>query len=169
VEQIVPSPLSLLVGPACHYCAIVQHFPGMTELTELTRNRITPIVLLFASNIFMTFAWYGHLKYSQLKGGAVLPLWQVILMSWGIAFFEYVLMVPANRWGSQSFTATELKIIQEAITLIVFMGFAATYLQARIRWNHVAAFACIMAAIAFTFLPKDAGKSAKSTAAQTEH
>ena len=65
---------------------------------DLTLSRWTPIVLLFLSNIFMTFAWYGHLRYSHLKGGGVMPLWQVTLTSWGIAFFEYVLMVPANRW-----------------------------------------------------------------------
>jgi uncharacterized protein len=123
-------------------------------MNELLHNRLFPIVLLFGSNIFMTFAWYGHLKYSQLKGGGVMPLWQVILLSWGIAFFEYILMVPANRWGSHSYTPAELKIIQEAITLIVFIGFASTYLQTKLKWNHVAAFACIMAAVAFTFLPK---------------
>jgi uncharacterized protein len=125
----------------------------MSDLTDLTRSRVTPVVLLFVSNIFMTFAWYGHLRYSQLKSGAVMPLWQVILLSWGIAFFEYLVMVPANRWGNTRYTAAELKIIQEAVTLIVFMGFAATYLHTKIRWNHLAAFACIMAAVAFTFLP----------------
>jgi len=127
-------------------------------------NRLTPVALLFASNIFMTFAWYGHLKYSQLKGGGVMPLWQVILLSWGIAFFEYVLMVPANRWGSRTYSAPELKIIQEAVTLIVFMGFALLYLHARIKWNHLAAFACIMAAVAFTFLPRNTDAAPKTSA-----
>ena len=122
-------------------------------MNELTQHRLTPIVLLFGSNIFMTFAWYGHLRYSQLKGGGVMPLWQVILTSWGIAFFEYILMVPANRWGSSRYTPAELKIIQEVITLIVFMGFATLYLHTRLKWNHIAAFACIMAAVIFTFLP----------------
>ena len=102
----------------------------------------------------MTFAWYGHLKYSQLKGGGTLALWKVILMSWGIAFFEYVLMVPANRWGSANYSTAELKIIQEVITLIVFGGFAMFYLREKLQWNHAAAFACIVAAVAFTFLPK---------------
>jgi uncharacterized protein len=107
-----------------------------------------PILLLCASNLFMTFAWYGHLKFKAA------PLWVVILASWGIAFFEYMLMVPANRWGHYSYTATELKIIQEVITLFVFSGFVILYLGERIRWNHVAAFLCILAAVAFTFIPK---------------
>jgi uncharacterized protein len=123
-------------------------------MDSFLQSRVAPILLLTISNIFMTFAWYGHLKYSQLKGGGVMPVWKVILLSWGIAFFEYIFMVPANRWGSASFSATELKIIQEAITLIVFTGFAALYLREKLQWNHVAAFACIMAAVAFTFLPK---------------
>ena len=96
----------------------------------------------------MTFAWYGHLKFKTQ------PLWLVVLASWGIAFFEYCLMVPANRWGSGQFTVTELKILQELITLVVFSGFAIMYLGEKIRWNHLAAFACILAAVAFTFLPK---------------
>src|ERR1041385_4674414 len=123
-------------------------------MNPLVPSRITPVLLLTVSNVFMTFAWYGHLKYSHLKSGAVMPLWKVILLSWGIAFFEYVLMVPANRWGSASYSTTELKIIQEVITLIVFMGFAALYLREKLQWNHLAAFACIVAAVAFTFLPK---------------
>lgn len=123
-------------------------------MNELMHNRLTPILLLLGSNVFMTFAWYGHLKYSQLKGGGVMPLWQVILLSWGIAFFEYILMVPANRWGSVNYTPAELKIIQEAITLVVFIVFAVMYLQTKLKWNHYAAFLCILAAVAFTFLPK---------------
>lgn len=114
----------------------------------LTQQKWLPILLLCISNIFMTFAWYGHLRF---KGAA---LWKVILASWGIAFFEYLLMVPANRWGHHSFSATELKIIQEVITLGVFSAFAILYLGERIRWNHAAAFACILAAVAFTFIPK---------------
>jgi hypothetical protein len=107
-----------------------------------------PVVLLTSSNVFMTFAWYGHLKFRQA------PLWQAVLASWGIAFFEYMLMVPANRIGYSYYTATQLKIIQEVITLCVFSGFALLYLGERLRWNHLAAFACILAAVAFTFLPK---------------
>ena len=123
-------------------------------MTAFTQSRLAPILLLFASNVFMTFAWYGHLKYSKLAGGGIMPLWKVILMSWGIAFFEYLLMVPANRWGSANYSTAELKIIQEVITLIVFSGFAAFYLHEKLQWNHIAAFACIVAAVAFTFLPK---------------
>jgi uncharacterized protein len=123
-------------------------------MTAFTQSRVAPVLLLFASNVFMTFAWYGHLRYSKLQGGALIPLWKVVLLSWGLAFFEYVLMVPANRWGSASYSATELKIIQEVITLIVFTVFAALYLREKLQWNHLAAFACIVAAVAFTFLPK---------------
>jgi len=112
------------------------------------QNKWLPIVLLCLSNLFMTFAWYGHLKFRAA------PLWVVILASWGIAFFEYLLMVPANRWGSYTYSATELKIIQEVITLSVFCGFAIFYLGEKMRWNHFAAFLCILAAVAFTFLPK---------------
>lgn len=118
---------------------------------NFTESRWLPIVLLVGSNIFMTAAWYGHLKYKDQP----LALWKIILASWGIAFFEYCLMVPANRWGSQNYSATELKIIQEVITLVVFSGFAVWYLGEPIRWNHLAAFVCILAAVAFTFLPKN--------------
>jgi hypothetical protein len=118
-------------------------------MNHLMESRWLPIVLLTVSNIFMTFAWYGHLKF---KGK---PLLLVILASWGIAFFEYVLMVPANRWGSSNFSPYQLKIIQEVITLAVFIVFAFLYFGVRPAWNHVAAFACILAAVAFTFLPKE--------------
>lgn len=117
-------------------------------MSLLLQQKILPIVLLCLSNIFMTFAWYGHLKFK----GAALP--KVILASWGIAFFEYLLMVPANRWGHSVYSATELKIIQEVITLSVFSGFAVFFLGEHLRWNHFAAFLCILAAVAFTFLPK---------------
>lgn len=112
-----------------------------------TESRWLPIVLLTVSNIFMTFAWYGHLKF---KGK---PLAIVILVSWGIAFFEYLLMVPANRWGSSSYSPYQLKIVQEVITLAVFIVFALLYFGVKPAWNHVAAFACIMAAVGFAFWP----------------
>lgn len=117
-------------------------------MNEIIQSRLTPIVLLTFSNLFMTFAWYGHLKFKSA------PLWLVMLASWGIAFFEYCLMVPANRWGHAHYSATELKIIQEIITLTVFAVFAITFLGEQIRWNHIAAFICILAAVAFTFVPK---------------
>ncbi len=113
----------------------------------LLQSRWLPIGLLVVSNVFMTVAWYGHLKYKDR------PLWGAILISWGIAFFEYCLMVPANRWGHGHYTATQLKIIQEVITLSVFSGFVVVYLGERLRWNHLAAFLCIIGAVAFTFLP----------------
>ena len=107
-----------------------------------------PILMLTASNVFMTFAWYGHLRF---KGA---PLMMAVLASWGIAFFEYLIMVPANRWGSARYSTTELKIIQEVVTLTVFSGFVVFYAGEKLRWNHFVAFLCILAAVAFTFLPK---------------
>jgi uncharacterized protein (DUF486 family) len=115
---------------------------------NLTQSRWLPIVLLICSNVFMTVAWYGHLKFKSK------PLLIVIVASWGIAFFEYLLQVPANRWGNSVYSATQLKIIQEVITLSVFSGFAIFYLGEKLRWNHLAAFMCVLAAVAFTFLPK---------------
>ena len=112
-------------------------------------QRFLPVGLLVLSNVFMTFAWYGHLKFKHVA----LPT--VIAASWGIAFFEYCLMVPANRLGSGQYSATQLKIMQEVITLAVFSVFALLYLGEKIRWNHLAAFACIIGAVAFTFLPKE--------------
>ena len=108
---------------------------------------LTPVLLLVASNIFMTFAWYGHLKY---KGSA---LWLAILVSWGIAFFEYVLQVPANRMGHAVYSAAQLKTIQEIITLSVFCIFSVTYLGENLRWNHFLAFALIATGGYFMFLP----------------
>ena len=125
-------------------------------MNDLIQSRWLPIVLLTCSNVFMTFAWYGHLKFKHQ------PLWLVILASWGIAFFEYCLMVPANRWGNTRYSAIELKIIQEVITLVVFSGFVIAYLGERIRWNHAAAFVCIVAAVAFTFLPSESAKPTAS-------
>lgn len=111
------------------------------------------ILLLTGSNLFMTIAWYGHLKYRNSA------LWKVILVSWGIAFFEYCLQVPANRWGYGRFSAAQLKIIQEIITLVVFSGFCVLYLREALRWNHVVAFALVVAAVAFAFLPAASGTS----------
>ena len=108
-------------------------------------DRIAPIALLAGSNVFMTFAWYGHLKFKAH------PLWVVIPASWGIAFCEYCLAVPANRWGSAVYTPTELKAIQEVITLIVFAVFAATYLGQKIGVSQVIGFALIAAGAFFVF------------------
>lgn len=103
------------------------------------------IALLFLSNVFMTIAWYGHLKFKQL------PLWIVVLTSWGIAFFEYCLMVPANRYGHGRFSAAQLKTMQEAVTLIVFCGFSVLYLREPLRWNYLVGFLLIFAAVWFVF------------------
>jgi uncharacterized protein (DUF486 family) len=103
------------------------------------------IALLLISNIFMTFAWYGHLKFREV------PLFRVILISWGIAFFEYCFQVPANRIGSYEFSAAQLKTIQEVITLAVFSVFSVLYLKQPLRWNHIAGFAMIVAAVGVIF------------------
>lgn len=108
-------------------------------------NYALPVVLLTASNVFMTFAWYGHLKFKAS------PLWIVIAVSWGIAFFEYVLQVPANRWGHGTYTAAELKTIQEVISLTVFAGFSVLYLKEEFRWNYAVGFLLILAAVFVVF------------------
>ncbi len=104
------------------------------------------IGLLILSNIFMTFAWYGHLK--SFKHTA---LWLVILISWGIAFFEYVLQVPANRIGSEHFTLPQLKIIQEVITMVVFAGFSVLYMKQSFKLDFVWASLCLIGAVYFIF------------------
>jgi uncharacterized protein (DUF486 family) len=106
----------------------------------------TPL-LLVASNVLMTFAWYGHLKAPHW------PLWLAVLVSWGIAFFEYCLAVPANRIGYGTFSGQQLKVMQEVITLAVFAVFSAAFLGETLRWNFLAAGACLVAAVVFIFLP----------------
>ncbi|MCU0387498.1 MAG: DMT family protein [Chitinophagaceae bacterium] len=105
------------------------------------------ILLLLASNVFMTFAWYGHLKIKNF------PLWQVILLSWGIAFFEYCLMVPANRIGymKAGLSGFQLKIIQEAITLLVFIGFAVFFLKEKPELKYLISFGFLIGAVYFAF------------------
>ena len=107
---------------------------------------LTPL-LLVGSNILMAFAWYGHLKAPSW------PMWVAILISWGIAFFEYCLAVPANRIGYGTFTGQQLKVMQEVITLAVFAVFSVAYLGETIRWNFAAAGLCLVAAVVFIFLP----------------
>ena len=108
-------------------------------------SAITPILLLLLSNVFMTFAWYGHLRFKES------PLLVVILASWGIAFFEYCLNVPANRWGSAHFSIVELKTMQEVITLAVFAGFSTFYLKQALTLNHCIGFALIATGAFFIF------------------
>ncbi len=109
------------------------------------RKNMRTIMLLTISNIFMTFAWYGHLKYRTSA------LWKVTLVSWGIAFFEYCFQVPANRIGSYEFSTAQLKTIQEVITLSVFSVFSILYLGEKLKWNYVAGFGCISLAVFFVF------------------
>ena len=104
-----------------------------------------PIVLLLISNIFMTFAWYGHLKFKNAA------LWAVILVSWGIALFEYCFQVPANRMGHEIYNATQLKTIQEIVTLVVFSFFSVFYLKEQFKWNYLVGFCFIILAVFFIF------------------
>jgi hypothetical protein len=106
---------------------------------------LLPILMLIGSNLFMTLAWYGHLRFKEV------PLAGVIVASWGIAFVEYCLAVPANRWGSAVYSAAQLKTLQEVITLVVFAGFSVVYLHQSITWNHVVGFAFIVAGAFFVF------------------
>ena len=106
---------------------------------------INPILLLIISNVFMTFAWYGHLRH---KNSA---LWIVILVSWGIAFFEYCFQVPANRLGHEVYNVVQLKTIQEVITLIVFSLFSVLYLKEQFKWNYLIGFVFIILAVFFIF------------------
>ncbi len=122
----------------------------LNMIAEREDNRMTfpallPILLLVCSNVFMTFAWYGHLKFASK------PLMIVILISWGIAFFEYCLAVPANRIGHEVYSAAELKVMQEVITLTVFMVFSVTYLGEKITMNHLVGFGLIVAGAFFIF------------------
>ncbi len=108
---------------------------------------IKTIALLTASNIFMTFAWYGHLKNTQM------PLWKAVVISWGIAFFEYCLMVPANRIGyEKGLNSFQLKITQEVITLVVFAVFAIFYLKEPFHWKYLVSFTLVIGAVYFAFM-----------------
>lgn len=112
---------------------------------SLSAPALWPVLLLLASNVFMTFAWYGHLKYTGS------PLYAAVLASWGIAFFEYCLAVPANRIGHSVYSAAQLKTMQEVITLIVFAGFSVFWLKESLTWNHAIGFCLIAAGAAFVF------------------
>ncbi len=122
------------------------------------KNAIITIILLVISNIFMTFAWYGHLKLQQMKViSSNTPLFAVILLSWGIALAEYSFQVPANRIGfagnGGAFSLMQLKIIQEVITLTIFTIFTVVFFRGEsLQWNHFAAFLCLIAAVYFVFM-----------------
>ena len=110
-----------------------------------TSPYLLPILLLLGSNVFMTLAWYGHLNYKAQ------PLVLVVLVSWGIAFIEYCLAVPANRWGSEVYSAAQLKTMQEVITLVVFAAFSVFFLKEPLGWNHGLGFALIALGAFFIF------------------
>jgi len=117
--------------------------------TQAPMSSFFTVVLLTIANVFMTFAWYGHLKHHRTS-----PLWMVVLMSWGIAFVEYCFQVPANRLGARSGLSTaELKTLQELITLAVFSVFAWAYLGEPLRWNHAVGFAFVAVGALFVFKP----------------
>jgi uncharacterized protein (DUF486 family) len=116
-------------------------------MTDLFRYVSTPLLLVL-SNVFMTMAWYGHLKFKSAA------LWIVILASWGIALVEYCLAVPANRWGSAVYSTAQLKTMQEVITLVVFVGFSAWVLGEQVTWRHALGFALIAAGAGVVFSAK---------------
>lgn len=118
---------------------------GTIARSEERTKRMRTVLLLICSNVFMTFAWYGHLRFRSEA------LWKVIIASWGIAFFEYCFQVPANRIGSYEFTPAQLKVIQEIITLSIFPVFSVFYLGDRFKWNHGVGFALIVGAAFFLF------------------
>jgi uncharacterized protein len=119
---------------------------GETDsMPSLSLPHILPVLLLIASNVFMTFAWYGHLKFTDR------PLWLVIVVSWGIAFFEYCLAVPANRIGHQAYSTTELKTMQEVITFAVFLVFSIFFVKEAITLKHVLGFSLIILGAAVVF------------------
>jgi uncharacterized protein (DUF486 family) len=138
-----------LRGAVIFCCGSIQSVPAITYVANfrgiIMPTALAPIVLLFCSNVFMTFAWYGQLKFPNAV------LWQVVLVSWGIAFFEYCLAVPANRIGHQVYSAAQLKTMQEIITLLVFGVFSVTYLGESLRWNHMVAFMFLCGAAFFSF------------------
>jgi uncharacterized protein (DUF486 family) len=118
----------------------------MPSASPTLASYLVPILLLIGSNVFMTFAWYGHLKFKAS------PLWIVIAASWLIALPEYILQVPANRWGHAVYSAAQLKTLQEVITLSVFAAFSVWYLGESLHWNHAVGFALIVLGAWFVFL-----------------
>ncbi len=129
----------------------------MPDFIKIKMKALYTILLLIVSNIFMTFAWYGHLKLQEMKISTSWPLFAVILLSWGLAFFEYCFQVPANRIGFHEnggpFSLMQLKVIQEAITLIIFTVFTTVLFKGEsLHWNHLAAFVCLVLAVYLVFL-----------------
>jgi len=127
------------------------------DFIKIKMKALYTILLLIVSNIFMTFAWYGHLKLQEMKISTSWPLFAVILLSWGLAFFEYCFQVPANRIGFHEnggpFSLMQLKVIQEAITLIIFTVFTTVLFKGEsLHWNHLAAFVCLVLAVYLVFL-----------------
>ena len=120
-------------------------------MNSLLQSRWLPVLMLTCSNLFMTVAWYGHLKFKEMSWSQNLGLFSIILISWGLAFFEYLFQVPANRIGSARFSVTQLKVMQECITLVVFTVIAAILFNQWPRWNNVVSFALIVGAVYFTF------------------
>ncbi|MCU1268620.1 MAG: hypothetical protein JWM21_4938 [Acidobacteria bacterium] len=123
----------------------MQNLSDLTGIHSLSTSLVKTVVLLIVSNIFMTIAWYGHLKYRQE------PLVWVILISWSVALFEYIFQVPANRIGAQTFSLMQLKIMQECITLVVFTAIAYLLFGQTLKWNNLVSYALIIGAVYFSF------------------
>ena len=123
----------------------MHHLSNLTSVPFFSTPLVKTVLLLMVSNVFMTIAWYGHLKYK------LQPLVWVILISWSVALFEYIFQVPANRIGSQAFSLMQLKIMQECITLVVFTVIAYLLFGQTLRWNHLVSYAFIIGAVYFSF------------------
>jgi uncharacterized protein len=143
-------PIATTRGLSCAARAFYDSSTQQSATCEL--QPMSTILLLSFSNIFMTFAWYGHLKY-----GHDWPLWRAVLISWGIALFEYCLAVPANRLGFVQFSGFQLKIIQEVITIVVFIVFGIYFLKEKLAWNYLVAFGFLAVAAFFAFAFKAPG------------
>lgn len=142
--------------PKWIFVSSMQMYP--TAKLNLMKPAILTVILLIVSNVFMTFAWYGHLKMKSMGIGKNWPLIVVILISWGLALLEYCFMIPANRIGFREnggpFSLFQLKIIQEVTTLVVFTVIAMICFQGeKLHWNHIASYCCLVAAVVFAFLP----------------
>lgn len=135
----------IFMSELCNGCSRISLAPKRSRMSFLLSPKVLPVLMLVASNVFMTLAWYGHLKFKTA------PLYVAVLASWMIAFVEYWLAVPANRIGHSVYSAAELKTMQEVITLVVFAVFSVLYLKEAITWNHLAGFALIAGGAALIF------------------
>ena len=151
IDRLAPEPVVRILRSQAALTVIARRLYSLTPDMRfampaiLASPYVLPILMLLGSNIFMTLAWYGHLRFKEV------PLAGVIFAAWGIALVEYCLAVPANRWGNAVYSTAQLKTMQEVITLLVFAGFSVVYLKEPLGWNHAVGFALIAAGAFFVF------------------